>query len=296
MPIPAGVFTMGSPPTEMGRAKKGEIQRRVTISHSFWLGQTLVTHAQWRMVMGTDLVEQARLMLEDNTLYDLKGGKRTLRDVYHLQRHSDPNLKVYYASDDAPIYWVNWTEAVEFCRKITERERKAGLLPAGYEYRLPTEAEWEYACRAGTTTATYAGDIDIKGSNDAPVLDSIAWYAGNSSAGYGGHGEDTTNWKSKQYPGGIASPRAVATKAPNAWALYDMLGNVYEWCSDWYSDEPPVGEVRDPQGPSTGSGRVIKGGCWDFGASHCRAAARNWDFPGIRGSNIGFRIALAPVQ
>ena len=154
------------------------------------------------------------------------------------------------------MYWVSWEEAVAFCRRLTERERAEGRVPAGYEYRLPTDAEWEYAARAGTTTATYAGELEIKGFANAPVLDPIAWYRGNSSEGYTGKGVDTSAWQEKQYPGGIAGPRTVATKRPNAWGLYDMLGNVWEWCGDWYSYKLPGGSVSDPTGASCSTAPV----------------------------------------
>jgi formylglycine-generating enzyme required for sulfatase activity len=195
------------------------------------------------------------------------------------------------------MYFVSWDEAAAFCRRLTERERAAGRLIAGYEYRLPTEAEWEYACRAGTTDATYAGDLVIKGQYNVPVLDDIAWYGGNSSVGYDGQGRDTSKWPEKQYPGGTAAQGAVATKMPNAWGLYDMLGNVWEWCGDWYSRTYLGGEVRDPQGAHSDSVRVWRGGSYSYGSpSECRAASRTGAIPTMRVSDLGFRVALGPVR
>jgi len=259
MPIPAGTFTMGSPERQQGDGP----QTRVTISQPFWLGQTEVTQGQWKALMGIDVVEQVRRQLAEDRL---TGNQLSWRDG--LNRNvSDPHELVYNTGDDVPVYWVSWEEAVEFCRRLTERERTAGRLPAGYEYRLPTEAEWEYACRAGTTTATYA-----------PDLDQIAWYG---------------EWE--------AGPYAVATKRSNDWGLYDMLGNVWEWCGDWYARKLPGGSVRDPTGPSAGSttaaggpGRVIRGGCWACSASNVNATVRIFQFPGQRESALGFRPALAP--
>jgi sulfatase modifying factor 1 len=296
MPIPAGTFVMGSPATEAGRHDDEGPRTHVTITQPFWLGQTVVTHAQWRAIMGTDLVEQARRMLADDTRYKISGKQQTLRDFFHKTKDSDPRELVYNADDAAPMYWVSWEEAVAFCRRLTERERAAGRLPSGYEYRLPTEAEWEYACRAGTTAATYAGDLEIKGENNAPALDAIAWYGGNSSVGYTGKGATTADWPEKQYPGGIAAQRKVGTKRPNAWGLYDMLGNVWEWCGDWHADKLPGGSVVDPTGPASGSCRVIRGGGWYSPPQLCRAASSHWYSPSFRDRNLGFRLAFSSCR
>ena len=294
MPIPAGEFVMGSPDTEVGHIPSEGPQTHVTIPQAFWLGKYEVTYGEWKALMDTDLVAQARLMLADDSLYVLGGKERTVRDRIGISRDADPLDALGSTDDDVPMYWVNWYEAAEFCRRLTDRERKAGRLPAGYVYRLPTEAEWEYASRAGTTTATYAGEMEIKGARNAPVLDTIAWYAGNSSVGYRGKGWDTTHWEGKQYPGGNAGPRAVGTRLSNRWGLYDMLGNVNEWCSDWYVNRLPGGAVTAPQGPATGELRVIRGGSWYNNARSIRAADRDWSKPGRRFFGLGFRVALAP--
>ncbi len=296
VPIPVGSFTMGSPASEQGRSVSEGPQTRVVITRPFWLGQTEVTQAQWRSVMGTDLKEQVGRMLKDDTLYNLGGKDRqTLRDYYRQQKDGSDSL-VFNVADDAPIYFVSWEESSTFCNRLTDREHRAGRLPAGYEYRLPTEAEWEYACRAGTSEATYAGNLQILGTYNVPVLDEIAWYGGNSSVGYKGRGRDTSGWAGKQYPGGTAAQRIGARKKPNAWGLYDMLGNVWEWCADHY-DKLPGGETVDPQGPSTGSHRVWRGGSYSYDtAANCRAAARTASLPSMRVSDLGFRVALCPVR
>jgi formylglycine-generating enzyme required for sulfatase activity len=166
-----------------------------------------------------------------------------------------------WKEDDHPVQQVSWEEAVEFCRKLSAlpEERKAGR-----GYRLPTEAEWEYAGRAGTTTKYSFGD-------DEKLLGDYSWFDGNS-------GNQT---------------QSVGLKKPNALGLYDMHGNVWEWCSDWYGNYPD-GEVTNPQGPSSGSYRVYRGGGWNDSAGRCRSAHRIWRNPSSRDFNLGFRLALSP--
>lgn len=209
----------------MGGDQKGDGQpiTQVTIMQGFWLGKTEVTQREWSAVMG-----------------------------------SNPSN---FKGDALPVEQVSWDDAMEFCRKLTERERAAGHLPAGYAYKLPTEAQWEYACRAGTT-GDYAGD-----------LNAMAWYGSNSG--------NTTH--------------AVGTKQANAWVLSDMHGNVWEWCADCYADKLPGGSVRDPTGPASGSGRVRRGGCWACSAAGCRSAFRGAGEPGLRYDYLGFRLALRSV-
>jgi formylglycine-generating enzyme required for sulfatase activity len=166
-----------------------------------------------------------------------------------------------WKDDDRPVEQVSWEDAVEFCRKLSAfpAEKQAGRV-----YRLPTEAEWEYACRAGTETRYSFGD-------DESRLGEYAWYYGNS-------GNET---------------HAVGTKKPNAWGLFDMHGNVREWCSDWYG-EYPKGAVTDPQGPSHASVRVLRGGSWLGSASLCRSAHRGTVLSLTEGY-LGFRLALSPT-
>jgi len=168
---------------------------------------------------------------------------------------------------DAPVELVSWDDCQEFLKKLN--------APAGHEYRLPTEAEWEYACRAGTATAFHYGD-DLDSSQ--------ANFDGNHPLGNGRKGE----WRETTVK--------VGSFLPNAWGLYDMHGNVFEWCQDRYGDYPS-GAVTDPAGKGTGSFRVFRGGCWFIFATFCRSASRSWFTPTYSFSFLGFRVALAaPVR
>ncbi|MCD6328514.1 formylglycine-generating enzyme family protein [bacterium] len=161
----------------------------------------------------------------------------------------------HFKGSSHPVESLSWNDAVEFCGKLSGQ--------SGAIYRLPTEAEWEYACRAGTTTRFNTGDSDSE-------LGRAGWYAGNSRR----------------------KTHDVGQKAPNAWGLFDMHGNVWEWCSDWYGEDyygssPGV----DPTGPGSGSRRVIRGGSWYNLARYCRSAARYRYDPRYRYFNIGLRVA-----
>ena len=138
----------------------------------------------------------------------------------------------FFRSPIRPVEQVSWDEAGAFVGRLN------GMLD-GLELSLPSEAQWEYACRAGTTGATYAGDLEIKGQNHALVLDGIAWYGGNCGVDFElTDGYDTSSWPEKQYEFKTGGSHPVAGKAPNPWGLYDMLGNVWEWCLDKYSERP----------------------------------------------------------
>jgi formylglycine-generating enzyme required for sulfatase activity len=190
----------------------------------------------------------------------------TTQEEYQTVMGNNPS---YFTGDlKCPVEQVTWYDATNYCGKLTAKERAVGRLPAGYEYRLPTEAEWEYACRAGTTTRFSYGD-----DPSYTQLGEYAWYALNSG--------NTTH--------------PVGVKKPNAWGLYDMHGNVWEWCGDWY-DPYPGGSVTDPRGPHTGSFRVDRGGGWYDGARRCRSAYRRCEWADYRYGGMGFRLVLAPGQ
>ena len=160
-----------------------------------------------------------------------------------------------FKGDDRPVETVSWNDAQEFLKRLNATDD-------GYRYRLPTEAEWEYAARAGSTADTVAD------------LDAVAWYSGNSG--------------SETHP--------VGRKRANAWGLYDMLGNVWEWCADWYgANYYSSSPVDDPQGPASGAFHVVRGGSWDFGPEVVRPSGRDWDVPGVRVLNFGFRLVREAI-
>jgi formylglycine-generating enzyme required for sulfatase activity len=173
------------------------------------------------------------------------------------------NHPAYFKGDDLPVEQVSWNDAMEFCRRVTENERARRRLPAGYIYTLPTEAQWEYACRAGTT-GMFGGNGN---------LDDLGWYERNS--------------------GGMTHP--AGQKQPNAWGLRDMHGNVWEWCLDWYGNYLG-GRVRDPAGPSQGTHRVFRGGSWLLDARSARSANRIQATPDYFGHYLGLRVALVPSR
>jgi formylglycine-generating enzyme required for sulfatase activity len=184
---------------------------------------------------------------------------------------------------DCPVENVGWLDVRKFLKRLNARND-------GYQYRLPTEAEWEYACRAGSRTAIYSGPLRILGPNNGPELDPIAWYGGNSGVSYQG-GHDSSSWPEKQYEHSTAGPHPVGRKQPNEWGLYDMIGNVWEWCADEYGPYPGGPESARPRPPASG-GWLYRGGSWYSTADYCRSATR------VRGSfgdfNLGFRLARIP--
>ena len=236
---------MGSPASEAARADD-ETQHRVQISHPFYLARYEVTQQQWQQVMGTSIQEQDA---KDATMNLLRGEGPTF-----------------------PMYHVNWSEAIEYCEKLTEQHRKEGVLPNGYVYTLPTEAQWEYACRAGSTTPFAVGDGTNISSKQAN-LDGNYPYGTAEKGPY------------------LERTEEVGKYPPNRWMLHDMHGNVWEWCRDWYDTYPKAEPAVDPAGPDTGSGRVVRGGAWNDVAQGCRSACRNRGDPGKRYRFLGFRVA-----
>jgi formylglycine-generating enzyme required for sulfatase activity len=253
--IPAGTFSMGSPTNEPARWDD-EVPHPVTLSRSFWMGKYEVTQAEYLAVMGSNP--------SYFTTKDYNGNPIS------------PDLS-------RPVETVSWYDATNYCAQLTVRERSAGRLPAGYVYRLPTEAEWEFACRARTTTAFHygaalrSGMANFDGHYEYPPCGGATWYCLNPSGTY------------------LARTTSVGSYAPNAWGLFDIHGNVLEWCQDWYGTYSG-GSVSDPQGPPSGSLRVIRGGDWYGYASFCRSAGRSLNYPARRYNYYGFRVVLAPGQ
>ena len=215
-----GTFMMGSPEDEKDR-KDNETQHKVTLTKGFYLGKHEVTQAQWEKVMGLN-----------------------------------PS---HFKGATLPVENVSWHDVMKFCEKLTQMEKAAGRLPEGWVYSLPTQAQWEFACRAGTTTAYSFGDTVTK--------------------------------EQANFHQNVGKTTSVGTYPANAWGFHDMHGNVWEWCSDWYGAYPSV-SVSDPVGPSDGSSRVNRGGGWYGLGRSMRSAARGGGTPGYRLSSLGFRLSL----
>ena len=192
-----------------------------------------------------------------------------------------------FQSPTRPVEQVTFRDVMAFIKKVN-------ALRPGLNLELPSEARWEYACRAGTVEATYAGPMEILGANSAPLLDSIAWYGGNSGVGFElDNGHDLTRVPERQHPDSPGGTHPVGQKAPNQWGLYDMLGNVWEWCTDQWHDSydgaPDDGSAWT--GREGAANRVIRGGSWDDGARRVRAACRYGSVPANRHDSLGFRCA-----
>jgi formylglycine-generating enzyme len=239
---PPGRFAMGSPAGETGH-RADEMQVDVTLSRGFWMAACETTQGEWRRIHGAPT-------------------DRPLTETFGL-------------GDDMPVYWVNYGAAQGYCQALMERALRSGALPAGWTCRLPTEAQWEYACRAGTTTATAFGDR----------LD-------RADANFNG---GPLNGGSDGPSAGRATP--VRTFRANAWGLHDMHGNVFEWCRDWYHAPLPGGVDPDVQVKGTpnrdGSySRVRRGGAWNDAGVFCRSALRLRYEPERSSDHIGFRVVL----
>lgn len=235
--IPSGTFLMGAVAGDDKARPSEKPQHQVTISKPFYLGKHEVTIAQWKAVMGSDPYSVSR----SNPFYELPGM------AARVNRPGNPVT-------------VSWNDAQEFIKRLNQKEGHA-------RYRLPTEAEWEYAARAGTTSTYSFGD-------DERQLKRFAWY-----------GEDFAS----------GSTHPVGQKEPNKWGLHDIHGNVWEWVQDWYSESYYANSPNtNPQGPSTGTERVVRGGSWHQTSTSWRSSFRKPYAPNYRGISIGFRLALEP--
>ena len=250
--IRGGEFTMGSPVGEVGRLSD-ETQHKVRLSN-FSMSKYAVTVAEFR-----------RFVAATGYQTDAEKGGNT-----ENWRHGVSGSVRPQSEENHPVVHVSWNDAVEYCRWLSEK--------TGKSYRLPTEAEWEYACRAGSRTSFNTGENLT-----------------TNQANYDG------NYPYNNNPKGVYRQNTVAVNsfAPNAWGLYNMHGNVWEWCSDlfagtYYDECKAQGTVSNPQGPATGSFRVIRGGCWFNIAEICRSAIRFVNTPDYRNRTVGFRPVFVP--
>ena len=272
--IPAGTFTMGSPKDEIGR-RDDEVQRQVTIARPFYMAAFECRQSEFYELMMPADYDYERWTAFRGPLHE--GTAFTYRFPLVKTGPSSP-LNLTY-----PMDTLSWHRAAEFCKRLTKIEREAGRLPGGYVCRLPTEAEWEYACRAGSQGAySFEGDY-----NDPAVIKRHT---------YAGHGAN--------YTFGVGD--TVSSRKPNAWGLHDMHGNVWEWCLDWYGSYEK-GPQTDPVGPATGEKKVARGGsCAPFFEDneeflnravhpYLRSATRACYEPDMNYMiTVGFRVVLAP--
>jgi formylglycine-generating enzyme required for sulfatase activity len=236
--VEGGTFLMGCSGEQGNDCDDDEKPiHRVTVS-DFYIGKYEVTQAQWQLIMETGIKEQQEKAIIDGVSY---------------------GTLIQGEGENYPIYYVSWEDTQVFIKRLN--------AATGKNYRLPTEAEWEYAARGGNKSKGYK----YAGSN---FIDTVAWWERNS--GY------------------VAHP--VGTRMANELGIYDMSGNVYEWCYDWWSIEYPASEQVDPAGPSSGSFRVSRGGYWYNAANYCRVSNRNNPSPNFRLQTTGFRVACGLKQ
>ena len=237
----AGTFTMGSPDGEVGRDYdendlRESPQHQVTLTKDFYIGKFEITQEQYQAVMGTN----------------------------------PSNFAAYADSASRPVEFVTWDDSVAFCASLTTY--LSASIPTGYQFNLPTEAQWEYACRAGTTSSLNNGTDITSATGIDENLGVVAWYDSISTS----------------------QTHVVGQKQPNAWGLYDMHGNVWEWCLDRYKQTYYADclDCSDPTGPSTGSRRVPRGGGWGSDPKNCRSASRSNSNPSTLNYSFGFRVVL----
>lgn len=244
--IEPGTFTMGSPAGEVGRLDDYETQHPVTLTKAFYIGIFELTQKQWELVTGSNPSSYT-------------GGNRPVEGVSYNDIRGSSAGAGWPASDEV--------DATSFLGKLRAR--------TSHRWDLPTEAQWEYACRAGTTTALNSGKNLTNTGEDSNMAE-VGRYRYNRDDGKGGYSEYAT----------------VGSYAPNAWGLYDMHGNVEEWCRDWWQSSLGSGAATDPNGASSGSERVLRGGNWHIGARDCRSACRGFGGPFDVGDDIGFRPSM----
>jgi formylglycine-generating enzyme required for sulfatase activity len=268
--IPAGEFLMGSPETEEGHSEV-ESQHRVRITKPFELGQHEVTLGQFRQFVA-ETGYKTTLEREKKPGF---GFEASLKAIEILPKFNWQN-NGFDGTDDHPVVNVSWDDAMAFCQWLGEKEKCS--------YRLPTEAQWEYACRAGTTTRYSTGEAE----------ETLKPVANLADAAFLGKYTNAT-W-SVEWNDGHPFTAPVGSFQPNAWGLYDMHGNAWEWCADWYADDyyrqsPP----DDPTGPKSGEIHVLRGGAFTNRLRYLRSADRDSSRPGYRYNFTGFRVVrIAP--
>ncbi|MCP5522099.1 MAG: formylglycine-generating enzyme family protein [Verrucomicrobiales bacterium] len=262
--IPPGTFMMGTPGDETAREDYEGPQTRVTLTRGYWLGKYEVTIDQYRefLLAGGDpggvAWTAANCPIKQDETFSLSGTLSGRRG-------------------DLPMCRINWAGAVVYCDWRTEVARQEGTLPEGYVFALPTEAQWEHACRAGTTTRYSFGDTpdcDPISCGVCAALADYCWFCGNSGQ--------------KSQPVGL--------KQPNPWGLYDMHGNVWEWTNDWWDWTLPGGALVDPLGPEGGTFRTRHGGSWATFPKQCRSGHRYGGTPVASLESLGMRLALVPIR
>lgn len=262
--IPAGEFLMGSPESEEGHTD-AEPQHKVRITKSFYLGQHEVTVGQFRkFVEATGYKTALEREGKPGFGYDPDLGAIEILPKFNWKNTG-------FGTDEHPVVNINWEDAMAFCKWLSEKEKET--------YQLPTEAQWEYACRAGTKTRYSTGEAE----------ESLQGYANLSDASFLAKYANAT-W-SLEWDDGHPFTAPVGSLKPNAWGLHDMHGNAWEWCADWYArDYAKESPVDDPPGPKTGEVRIVRGGAFTNRLRFVRSADRDAKKPGYRYNFTGFRV------